>query len=117
MLKFGFTFPKYLYLYAWNFCWKPYILWTSRKREIKNINKLGKDLINYVITWTIILFFYLISLFIISTIELINNITLSTFFIVIGFLYFTNLISISLNTFRVSNRKELVYIPHIILSS
>lgn len=28
----------------------PYILWTSKKGKIKNINKLGKDLINFEIT-------------------------------------------------------------------
>ena len=28
----------------------PFILWTSRKGKIKNINKLGKDLINFEIT-------------------------------------------------------------------
>ena len=34
----------------------PFILWTSKKDKIKNINKLGKGLINFEITWTILLF-------------------------------------------------------------
>jgi transcriptional regulator with XRE-family HTH domain len=44
----------------------PFILWTSRKGKIKNINKLGKDLINFEITWTLLLFsipFFMVSLF------------------------------------------------------
>ena len=35
----------------------PFILWTSKKGKIKNSDKLGKDLINFEITWTILLFF------------------------------------------------------------
>ena len=91
----------------------PFILWTSKKGKIKNINKLGKDLINFEITWTIMLFFITILLFITSNIGLIEDITLSLLFMIIGILYFINLISILLNTLRVSNEKEVVYIPHI----
>jgi transcriptional regulator with XRE-family HTH domain len=91
----------------------PFILWTSRKDKIKNINKLGKDLINFEITWTILLFFTPILLFIISKTGFIENITLSTFIIVIGILYFINFILILLNTLRISNEKEVIYIPHI----
>src|SRR6056300_309089 len=49
----------------------PFILWTSKKGKIKNINKLGKDLINFEITLTILLFFIPILLFVISKIGLI----------------------------------------------
>ena len=34
----------------------PFIMWTSKKDKLKDINKIGKDLINFEITWTIILF-------------------------------------------------------------
>ncbi len=91
----------------------PFILWTSKKGKIKNINQLGKDLINFEITWTLMLFFIPLSLFIISKIGLLEDITLSTFFIVIGILYFTNLTSILFNTFRISNEKEVIYMPQI----
>ena len=37
----------------------PFILWLSKKGKIKNINKLGGNLINFEITWTLILFFIL----------------------------------------------------------
>lgn len=91
----------------------PFILWTSNKGKIKNINKIGKDLINFEITWTIILFFIPILWFIISKIGFIEHINFSTFFIVLGLLYFVNLISILINTFRISNEKEVMYLPHI----
>ena len=80
----------------------PFILWTSKKGKIKNSNKLGKDLINFEITWTILLFFIPLVFFIISKIGLTDQITLSTFFIVIGFL---------INTIRINNEKEVIYRP------
>lgn len=91
----------------------PFILWISKKGKIKNSNELGKELINFEITWTILLFFIPIILFLISKIGLTDKITLSTIFMVIGFLYFINLMSILLNTFRISNDKEVLYLPHI----
>ncbi|WP_298895159.1 helix-turn-helix domain-containing protein [uncultured Psychroserpens sp.] len=91
----------------------PFILWTSKKGKIKNINTLGKDLINFEITWTILLFFIPLVVFIISKIGLVEHITLSTFFIIISLLYVINLISIVLNTIRISNEKDVIYRPQI----
>ncbi len=91
----------------------PFILWTSRKGKIKNINKLGKDLINFEITWTIILFFIPFLLFLFSKIGLLENLTLSIIFIVIGAMYFINLIFILLNTVRINNEKDVIYYPQI----
>ncbi|MEW7281229.1 helix-turn-helix domain-containing protein [Aquimarina sp. 2201CG1-2-11] len=91
----------------------PFILWTSKKGQIKNINKLGKDLINFEITWTIVLFFIPILLFTISKSRLIDTITFRTFFITIVLMYVINLIAILLNTFRISNEKNVVYFPQI----
>lgn len=88
----------------------PFILWTSKKGKIKGINKLGKDLINFEISWTILLFFIPILLFIVSKTGLIKNITLSTFIIAIGLLYGINLFLILLNTLRISNEKNVIYI-------
>ncbi len=91
----------------------PFILWTSKKDKIKNINKLGKDLINFEITWTILLFLFPFLLFLISKIGLLESLTLSIIFIVIGVMYFINLIFILLNTVRISNEKDVIYYPQI----
>ncbi len=93
----------------------PFILWTSKKGKIKIINKLGKDLINFEISWTILLFFIPILLFIISKTGLIENITLSTFIIAIGLLYGINLILLVLNTLRINNEKNVIYTPKIVI--
>jgi len=91
----------------------PFILWTSRKDKIKNINKLGRDLINFEITWTILLFFVPFSLFLISKIGLLKSLTLSTIFAVTGCMYLINLIFIIFNTLKLSNGKNVVYYPQI----
>ena len=91
----------------------PFILWTSKKGKIQNINPLGKKLINFEITWTLLLFFIPILLFVTSRIGLISNITLSSFLIFIVVLYVFNLILILLNTIRISNDKSVVYFPQV----
>jgi len=91
----------------------PFILWTAKKDKIKNINELGRALINFEITWTILLFFIPAVLFAISKIGLIQNITLSTFFIAIGLLYLFNLITVLINTIRITNEKDIIYRPRI----
>lgn len=91
----------------------PFILWTSRKGKIKNINKLGKDLINFEITWTLLLFFIPFLCFLMAKIGLLENLTFSIVFIIIGAIYFINLIFILLNTLRISNGNDINYNPKI----
>jgi len=91
----------------------PFILWTSRKGKIKNINKLGKNLINFEITWTILLFFIPFLLFLFSKIGILEHLSLSMIFLIVGGLYFVNLVFILLNTIRISNEKEVIYFPQI----
>ncbi|WP_191860075.1 helix-turn-helix domain-containing protein [Hanstruepera ponticola] len=91
----------------------PFILWTSRKGKIKNINKLGKDLINFEITWTLLLFFIPFLWFLFSKIGILESFTLSKIFIIIGVMYFINLILILLNSIRISNEKDIIYNPKI----
>ena len=91
----------------------PFILWTSKKDKIKNINRLGRALINFEITWTMLLFFIPAVLFILSQTGLLQNISMSTFFVVIGLLYLFNLISILMNTIRITNEKDIIYVPRI----
>ena len=91
----------------------PFILWTSRKGKIKNINRLGKDLINFEITWTLLLFFIPFLWFFMSKIGVLESLTLSTIFIVFGVMYLINLIFILLNTLRISNENDIIYYPKI----
>ncbi|NER15070.1 helix-turn-helix domain-containing protein [Leptobacterium flavescens] len=91
----------------------PFILWTSRKGKIKNINKLGRDLINFEISWTIMLFFIPFLLFLFTKTGFIEDLSISFTLRIIGVMYFINLLYISINTLRISNEKDVVYIPRI----
>jgi len=91
----------------------PFILWSSKKGKIKNINKLGKDLINFEITWTLILFFIPFLMFLFTKIGLLESLTLSIIFTIIGIMYLINLIFILLNALRISNEKDVIYYPQI----
>jgi len=91
----------------------PFILWTSKKDKIKNINKLGKNLINFEITWTILLFLIPFLLFFISKTSLLESLSLRSIFIITGSMYFINLILVLLNTVRIINKKYVLYYPQI----
>jgi transcriptional regulator with XRE-family HTH domain len=89
----------------------PFILWSSKRGKIKNINQLGKDLINFEITWTLVLFFIPVLMFTASKTGLLEAISLSTFVVVILVLYSTNALLILVNSVRISNEKEAIYPP------
>jgi len=91
----------------------PFILWTSKKGKIKNINKLGRDLINFEITWTILLFFIPFCLFLLSKTGALESLSLKIIFTVTGLMYLINLFYILLNMLRISNEKDVMYHPQI----
>ena len=91
----------------------PFILWTAKKDQIKNINVVGKSLINFQITWTLLLFFIPIVMYVIARIDIVENISLREFFITIILLYLINLILILFNTLRINNGKNVIYLPQI----
>lgn len=92
----------------------PSIMWLSKKDKLKGINKIAKDLINFEITWTILLFSIpvLFSLGILSA-----NGELSWIIIIIpglGFLvimYVINIIFIVTNTIKIHNDLNVKYYP------
>ena len=59
------------------------------------------------------LFFIPFLWFLLAKIGLLENLTLSIIFIVIGVMYFINLIFILLNTIRISNENDVIYNPKI----
>ncbi len=87
----------------------PFMLWTSRKDKLKNINKIARDLINFEITWTIALFFVPIILFLFTKIGILENLSLKIIITVIALMYFLNIMFIIFNTLRITNNKDVVY--------
>lgn len=99
----------------------PLIIWISKKDKIKNLNDLAKDLLNFQITWSIILFIGYIFL----TVRLAftmrdgyidaSRITSMTASILLlcGIMYLFNIVSIIVNSIRISKGKTVIYFPKI----
>lgn len=87
----------------------PFMLWTSRKDKLKNINKIARDLINFEITWTIVLFFVPIILFLFTKIGVLENVSFKIIITIGALMYFLNIMFIIFNTLRITNKKDVVY--------
>ncbi len=94
----------------------PSIMWVSKKDKLKGINKIAKDLINFEITWTLLLFvvpiiFNLGMLASKGVLSMRTIITSSLSFILV--MYIVNLIFIIINTFKIHNEMKVKYYPKI----
>ncbi|WP_335965302.1 DUF4870 domain-containing protein [Galbibacter sp. PAP.153] len=94
----------------------PLIFWILKKDKLKNVNKLGKAILNFEITWSVLLFTYFIFLF--SGMfkifgSFIGPATILKMYIPIIILYVYNIILILLNTLRVYQNKNFKFIPAI----
>ena len=94
----------------------PTIMWISKKYKIKGVNKIAKELINFEITWTIVLFAIPILLnlgILISKGKLSIAIIISSSLIFAIAMYILNLILILVNTFKIHNEMNVKYYPKI----
>ena len=87
----------------------PLIIWISKKDKIKDIDYIGKSILNFQIFWTLLLFLLVIGLFITSKLEL-TNISFAGILITISVMYFLNFLVVISNTFRYHNGKSVKYI-------
>jgi len=125
-IKEDFNFLKFLNLSALTYIFfpilgiiVPLIMWVSKKDKIKDINKIAKDVINFQITWSILVFLIPI---IILIIRVLTNEPKEGKLILLGpaliiiyliFMYALNFIFIIFNTFRIHNEKDVKYFPKI----
>lgn len=87
----------------------PSLLWILKKGKIKNLNYTGKSLLNFQITWNLILFAGLILMLISSAMNLLTfGAGIITLFI--GVMYLFNFISIIINSSRVMKGKKEVFV-------
>lgn len=87
----------------------PLIIWTSKKDKIKDIDHVGKSILNFQISWTLLLFLLVIGLFVTSKLEL-ATISFARILITISVMYFLNFVVVISNTFRYHNGKSLKYL-------
>src|SRR5690606_421847 len=89
----------------------PLIFWILKRDKVKNVDKVGKSLLNFEITWTILFFGYYILLFtgvigdrMVGVLEIYTPVLV---------FYAYNFVIILWNTIRVSRNKPTKYIPAI----
>jgi uncharacterized Tic20 family protein len=89
----------------------PLAIWILKKDKVKYVNELGKAILNFQITWTIILFVSYLAI----TASLLFNLGfgLPTFsmLMIIGLLYIFNAWVIVINTIRIQHGKQVGYKP------
>jgi len=100
----------------------PLIIWISKKDKIRNLNDTARELLNFQITWTLVLFVGYIGLILsfLYRFETSGDISIGMFdmqfmlnIIFVGFMYASNLILIIVNSVRLHNDKTVVYFPKI----
>ena len=105
----------------------PLIIWISKKDKIKNVNKVARDLLNFEITWNILLYAGSIGIIINMTtgnLNLTGDISptvvsswISSQLLIIilffGLMYLYNLIFIIVNTIRINKDSKVCYRPKI----
>lgn len=100
----------------------PLIIWNSKKDKIQGLNELAKALLNYQITWTILIFIGSVIMTVFLTfaflksggakVDLLFAGPMSSIFF-IGIMYLFNLTIIIINSIRISKRKTAKYYPKI----
>ena len=100
----------------------PLIIWISKKDKIRNVNEIGKEILNFQITWTMLLFFGYIGiifnvLYRMGTSEGFNPTIVTTMammnFLLLAVMYLYNLTMILINTVRINKNKKVFYTPKI----
>jgi len=91
----------------------PLIIWISKKDKIKDVDRVGKSILNFQITWTIAFFLIFILAAIFSKLEILISISISRLIMIIVGMYLINILIIVINTIKYHNGKRLAYKPAI----
>jgi uncharacterized Tic20 family protein len=100
----------------------PLIMWISKKDKLKDLNKIGRDVINFKITWTILLFlgFVLNAIYlayywetngVVSASSILSSVRFNMIFLI--FMYLFNLVFEIFNTFLIEKENEVRYFSKI----
>jgi len=100
----------------------PFILWITKKDQIKNVDHFGKQVINFQITWNLLLFTGLVGYTLWSRHMMASmtevsastpTIFFSTFFLIFGLLYLYNLLVTAINVFWANKEQKTWFHPKI----
>lgn len=98
----------------------PFVIWVSNRKTINDLDKTGREILNFQITWFTLLVLWLlfistklVSLFQSGSIPSGISTVISMQAIGLLFLYFYNFGFVIFNAFRINIDKELFYFPSI----
>lgn len=97
----------------------PLTLWILKKEKIRDVNETGKHILNFQITWSLVLFsvygiMVMQMFFLMSGYNQVGPVLLArpfALFGVFGILYLYNLVIVVINTIRSQREKKLIYKP------
>jgi len=89
----------------------PLIIWTSKKDKIKDVDQVGKSILNFQISWTLFLFIITIFIFVIAKLEIQIGLSFASILIAFAGMYFVNFIVVLFNTLRYHSGKTIKYKP------
>lgn len=92
----------------------PLVFWILKKDKLKHVDNIGKSILNFEITWSIIFFSYFILMFIGIFSRVMTSISPSSIlklYIPIIILYLYNFVVIVVNSIKISKNKDTKYIP------
>ncbi len=100
----------------------PLIMWISKKDKLKDLNKIGRDVINFEITWTVLLFlgflvnavymaYYWETNGVVSARSILSSVRFNMIFLI--FMYLFNLVFVIFNTVLIDRNKQVRYFPKI----
>tara|TARA_R110002049_G_scaffold189035_1_gene357466 strand:- start:87 stop:683 length:597 start_codon:yes stop_codon:yes gene_type:complete len=96
----------------------PLVFWILKKDKLKNVNELGKSILNFEITWCLLLFSYFIIIFsgflgvIMGYLDNpVGPASILKLYLPVIVLYIYNITIIILSTIKVSKNKRHSYIP------
>jgi len=89
----------------------PLVIWIQKKDKVKNVQDVGRSILNFQITWTLILFLFLFVFVFNMFIPIVDTVSISWIYIIIAGLYIYNCILIILNTIRYGRSMKVFYKP------
>lgn len=87
----------------------PFMLWSTQKEKIKRASSVGKSVINFQVSWLLLLITLPICLYLGGMTGVIGAFTFKSFFIIVIVMYVLNVVFIIMNTFRTSHHMTLFY--------
>ena len=87
----------------------PFIMWTVKKGQLKGLDEVGRDLINFQINWVLLLTLIPFIFFLVGESGLSLRLTFFSLVLFLSSMYLINIVIVITNSLRIHNGKEVLY--------